>query len=82
MDIEAAGAGVGGGLFTAILAWLGFSKQQDKQDRDIEKLQESVVWRNTCAATHKGVDESLTTVKESQKRLENKMDQLLERTMK
>lgn len=82
MDMQAAGAGAGGGLFTALIAWLGFNKQQDRQDKDIAEIKTGTVWRETCAATHKGVDESLTTVKESQKRLETKMDQLLERTMK
>lgn len=70
MDYGAAGAGAGGGLFASIVAWLGVNKRLDRQDRDIEKLEEGTMWRTTCAATHKGVDDSLL-------RIEKKLDQLI-----
>lgn len=54
---------------SAVLAWLGIRQRLDRQDKDIEKLHDETVWRETCAATHKGVDERLT-------RMESKMDDI------
>lgn len=65
MNIETAGAGAGGGLLGALLAWLGVSKRLDK-------LEDGTVWRETCRATHKSVDDSLA-------RIETKLDKLTER---
>ena len=69
VDIESVGSGAGGGLLMAILTWLGIKQRLDRQDRDIEKLQDSAVWRSTCVVTHKNVDERLA-------RMETKMDDI------
>lgn len=69
MDIEAAGAGAGGGLVSAVLAWFGIKQRLDRNDKDIQRLQDGTVWRETCAAVHKGVDERLV-------RMEAKMDEI------
>lgn len=65
MDLQSAGAGAGGGFLTALLTWFGFNKR-------IDKLEDGTVWRTTCAATHKAVDDRL-------ERMENKIDRLLEK---
>jgi len=66
----------------AILTLLGINKRLDKQDKDIESIEKGTVWRNTCAATHKGVDDSLHNIKESQKTLQGTMNEILQRLPK
>lgn len=67
MDLETAGAGASGGLLSAILMFFGIKQRFDRNEKDIENIQKGTVWRNTCSATHKGVDDRLT-------RIETKLD--------
>jgi len=82
MDVESIGAGAGGGIFAAILAFFGINKRIERVEKDIESIQSSTVWRNTCAATHKGVDENLLSIKDSQKNLQNTLNEILQRLPK
>ena len=72
MDIESVGAGAGGGALSAILAWFGIKQRLDRQDKDIEKIQEGTIWRSTCNATHEGLNDRM-------ERMERKIDILVER---
>jgi len=58
------GAGIGG-ILTAIAMALGFKSR-------LNKLEKSVMYRDTCDATHKPIDVAL-------KRIEEKLDNLLSR---
>ena len=73
MDIQNAGAGAGiGGFFGMILTLLGIKSKFSDQDKRIDKIEERQVWRDTCIATHKGVDRRLSSI-------EQKIDKILYR---
>lgn len=67
-----AGIGVGGGIVGAILTLIGFKSRLDTQDKEIKDIRDKVRYIDTCEATHKSIDNSL-------KRIENKLDDTLER---
>ncbi len=66
MDLSDTGTGAGiGGMITAIAMALGFKSR-------LNKLEKSVMYQDTCNATHKPIDVAL-------KRIEDKLDNLLSR---
>lgn len=72
MDMESVGVGAGGGFFATVLALFGVKQRFDRVEKDIESIKDNNVWRGTCSATHKALDERLN-------RMENKLDQLIAR---
>ena len=72
MDIDNLGYGAGGGVVTAILTILGFKSRMDKQDKEIKEIRETVMYKDTCDATHKPIDTTL-------QRIEDKLDGLISR---
>lgn len=80
MDMQSAGAGAGAGsLFSAILVFFGVKQRFERTEKDIENLNKGTVWRETCAATHKAVDETLTGLKTQLASMDKKIDILLAR---
>ncbi len=66
MELGDTGTGAGiGGLLTAIAMALGFKSR-------LNKLEKSVMYKDTCDATHKPIDVAL-------KRIEDKLDSLITR---
>ena len=72
MDINNLGYSGGGGLLGALMAWLGFKSRIDRQDKEINELKKTVMYKDTCEATHKPIDTTL-------ERIEGKLDSLLAR---
>ncbi len=72
MDIDNLGYGAGGGIISAILVALGLKSRMDKQDEKIRDIQKTVMYKDTCDATHKPIDTTL-------QRIEEKLDNLLNR---
>lgn len=63
MDWDNIGMGAGGGLLSAILIALGFKSRMDKQDNRMDKLENTVMYKDTCTATHTPISEDLKEIK-------------------
>jgi len=72
MEINDLGYGAGGGIISAILVALGFKTRMDKQDDRVNKLENTVMYKDTCFATHSPINSQLI-------RIEEKLDFLLTR---
>lgn len=72
MDLETLGGNAGGGLFGAVLAFLGIKQRLDKQDKAIESKQNADV----CTVLHKGIDEKFTILVNGQEKIFNRLDNL------
>lgn len=70
MDIESAGAGVGGGIISAILVALGIKSR-------IDRLEEKVVFKDACEKCGTGNSHQFRALQESQLRIEGKIDTVL-----
>ena len=70
MDIESAGAGMGGGIVSAILLALGIKSR-------IDKLEKNVVYKDACLNCGKGNDNQFRALRDGQSRIENKIDTVL-----
>lgn len=71
MDLEQTGAGAGvGGVIGMILTLFGVKHKFAELDKKIERIEDRTVWRDTCMATHKSVDDGV-------KRIEKKLDDLI-----
>lgn len=68
-----AGAGAAGGIFGAFLHWLGVRDKFNEIKEEINKLDEKMVWRPTCSATHKAVDENLAMINKKLDTIVNKL---------
>lgn len=81
MAIEDIGLGAGaGGLLGAILTFIGIKQRLDRQDKDIEKINDGTVWRSTCHATHKAIFDDREINNQRLYRIETKIDQILEKS--
>ncbi len=72
MDLESLGGNAGGGLFGAILAFLGIKQRLDRQDKAIELKQNADV----CIALHRGIDEKFTVLINGQGRIFERLDNI------
>ena len=70
MDIESAGAGMGGGILSAILIALGIKSR-------IDKLEANVVYKDACVNCGKGNSHQFRALHDGQVRIENKIDTVL-----
>jgi len=69
MSLEEIGAGAGaGGIFGAVLTWLGFKSRIDKLENRVE---DKTVSKETCLAVHEAIKHRLD-------RIEQKLDKLKE----
>ena len=57
------GAGGVGALLGAFFSWLGFKQRLDAQDKRIDTLADDVMYKDTCAATTKGIEQQLKDIK-------------------
>ena len=69
---EIAGAGAGGGIIGAALAFLGIKQRIDRQDKIIDNIQKNIVWSSTCAITREATNQRLESI-------ERKIDFLIEK---
>lgn len=70
MNPEDVATGGGGGILGAFLAWLGFKSKIDSIDHKLDRLYQEVQFKDTCAATHKPIENQL-------QRIEEKLDKAL-----
>lgn len=75
MDIESVGAGVGTGLIGSTLVALGFKSR-------LEKLENNVVYKDTCQKCSLNNDNQIRSIHESQQRMEKKLDESQQRMEK
>ena len=68
--IQTGGAGAGGAIFGAIMTFFGFKRR-------IEKLEDSVVYSDTCEARIKRIEDKMETHTEALKYLSGKIDKVL-----
>ena len=66
------GSGAGGGLLGVLLGWFGLRNKITETNARITRMEDKMVWRDTCIATHKSIDETM-------KRMEEKLDRLIEK---
>ena len=52
------------------LGFFGFKIRVDRQEKEIDKIREGVVWKETCNVSHSSTNERLN-------RIENKLDALI-----
>lgn len=55
--LSTGGAGAGGTIIGAVLAFLGFKSKIKDIDKRIDNLTKVVQFESTCEATHKGLDD-------------------------
>lgn len=73
MDIQDIGAGAGAGsLIGAVLTYFGFKQRVDRLQIEVDNLSNKIVWRDTCYATQKRVDDRLDA-------MDKKLDLILDK---
>ena len=77
MDVESIGSGAGGGLFIAILSWMGFKQRIDRIDKDIKDLRDKTVWRDTCLVTNVALTQRLDSMDKNLDKMDKKIDMLI-----
>lgn len=63
-----------GGFFVAIVAALGIYKKIDGVNNKLEKMQDDVVYKDTCIANHKLVEKMQTDIEYIRERLDKVLD--------
>jgi len=75
MDLENIGYSAGSGVIGAILIALGFKSRMDRQDKDVNSLKKSVLYKDTFEQFEKRFDASVKQIDS----IDRKLDMLLAR---
>lgn len=79
MNIDDIGVGAGGGFISGIIATiitaLGFKSRQDRQEKEMDSLKETVIFKDTFEQFEK----RFMVAMEKIDRMDNKIDMLLNR---
>ena len=70
MDIENIGYSAGSGVIGAILIALGLKSRMDRQDKDVNSLKQSVIYKDTFEQFEKRFDASIKQIDSIDKKLD------------